>query len=135
MNKKNNLGVLVVGALLGGTIGLLFAPRKGKETREDIKNKIKNLKNNIKEIDYNETQDELQMKIKEIENDIKDLDKEKVLEQAKEKSEDISNKIDSLIDMAIDKGNDTIEKAVEILRKKAIKVTKNVINKLEKKEK
>ena len=30
---------LIVGSLMGGTVGLLFAPRSGKETREVVRHK------------------------------------------------------------------------------------------------
>jgi gas vesicle protein len=49
------LGILI-GALVGGTVALLFAPRSGKETREMMRNKatetqemIKNRVNDVKD--------------------------------------------------------------------------------------
>ena len=47
--KKENLkivGAMVGGALVGGAAGILFAPKKGSETREDIKKTINNLLEN-----------------------------------------------------------------------------------------
>ena len=40
--KKENLKVMAAltgGIVLGGTLGVLFAPRKGSETREKIKHR------------------------------------------------------------------------------------------------
>ncbi len=53
MEKLNNKGKLVVGSLLvgtllGATIGVLFAPHKGKKTRKNIANSVKNTANKIK---------------------------------------------------------------------------------------
>lgn len=38
---------LLTGAIVGGAIAMLFAPRKGEETREMIKDKIDKLKDEI----------------------------------------------------------------------------------------
>ena len=46
-NKKTFIDKFVLGALIGGAIGsvigLAFAPKPGKETRKDIKNKANGL--------------------------------------------------------------------------------------------
>jgi gas vesicle protein len=48
MRKFGNflLGVLL-GGLVGGGFGLLFAPASGEQTREDIQNRFKNLQEEI----------------------------------------------------------------------------------------
>lgn len=40
---------LIAGAIVGGALGLLFAPQKGEDTRKDIKDTIDNLANKGKE--------------------------------------------------------------------------------------
>ena len=40
---------LIAGAVVCGALGLLFAPKKGEETRKDIKDTIDNLANKGKE--------------------------------------------------------------------------------------
>ncbi len=50
MDKKTMKGVgvgLAVGALAGAVAGILFAPKSGKETREDIKNYLEEMKDKI----------------------------------------------------------------------------------------
>jgi len=45
MNKGGRIvGGLVVGALVGTVLGILFAPRSGRETRDLIKKKAKTFK-------------------------------------------------------------------------------------------
>jgi gas vesicle protein len=45
MENQNNgkiiVGSLLVGALVGATVGVLFAPHKGKKTRKNIANSVK----------------------------------------------------------------------------------------------
>lgn len=38
-NSRNLLAGLFVGGLVGATLGILFAPKSGKETREEISRK------------------------------------------------------------------------------------------------
>ena len=42
MNKKG-AGKFVLGAAVGAGLGLLFAPKPGKELRKDLKNKMEEL--------------------------------------------------------------------------------------------
>ena len=50
LNNKGRLaiGSLLVGAVVGATIGVLFAPHKGKKTRKNIANNVKKTANKIK---------------------------------------------------------------------------------------
>ena len=52
MSKKRKGGFLA-GALVGAGLGLLFAPKKGSETRRELKLKIDDLTNKVKEIILN----------------------------------------------------------------------------------
>ena len=52
MNKDNVIGFgigLLTGAVIGGTIALLFAPKTGKETRQIIKDKATEVVDTAKE--------------------------------------------------------------------------------------
>ena len=53
MEQSNNtgqiLGALLVGAAIGGVLGVLFAPEKGSETRKSISSKGEELSGSIKD--------------------------------------------------------------------------------------
>ena len=40
MGKTKGVGKFVAGAAIGAGLGLLFAPKKGKELRKNLKNKL-----------------------------------------------------------------------------------------------
>lgn len=82
--KKFGLGILL-GAVAGVVTGLLTAPKSGKETREDIKNKAKDVKGSA-------------------ERKLKDAHKElgKLSEQAKSKAQNVQGKAkDELNDLSM----------------------------------
>lgn len=133
--KKSGLGKFLAGAAIGAGLGILFAPRKGSETRAALKAKINDLVAQIKNIDMEEVKEEFSRKIEEIKEGLADLDKEKVLEIAKEKATQLKEKAQELVDLAIDKGTPMLRDAAEEVRLKAIDVTKDVLKKLEKGEK
>lgn len=47
--KKKTVAALGVGAAVGAGLGILFAPKSGKETREELKTKITELRNKVKD--------------------------------------------------------------------------------------
>ena len=133
--KKSGLGKFLAGAAIGAGLGILFAPRKGSETRAALKAKINDLVAQIKNIDMEEVKEEFSRKVEEIKEGLADLDKEKVLEIAKEKATQLKEKAQELVDLAIDKGTPMLRDAAEEVRLKAIDVTKDVLKKFEKGEK
>jgi gas vesicle protein len=135
MSKKKGLGTLVTGAALGAGLGMLFAPKKGSDTRSELKGKIEDMLSKVKNMDKEEVKTTIETKIDEIKTDLADLDKEKVLKVAKKKAKDIEKKTEELVDYAIEKGTPILEGAATAIREKAVVVTKEVLNKLEKEEK
>lgn len=131
MSKKSGIGKFVAGAAIGAGLGVLFAPKKGSETRRELKAKIDELIANIKEIDMGEVKSEFEDKIDEIQRELKDLDKEKVMKIAKKKASDLKKKAEDLVDLAIEKGTPVLRDAAEEVRLKTIDVTKEVLKKLE----
>lgn len=133
MSKKKGLGKLLAGIAIGAGLGVLFAPKKGSETRKDLMNKFEELKNKAKDIDMAEVKETIDAKIELIKNELADLDKEKVLKIAKKKATQIKDMAEELVDYAIEKGTPVLEKAAVAVRNKAIDVTKEVLATLEEK--
>ena len=131
---KKNLGNLALGVAIGASLGILFAPKKGSETRKELKSKMLDLVSSAKELSISDVSDMVQDKINEIRKDLNDLDKEKVLKIARKKSEDIKKKCEDLVKLAIDKGTPVLKDAAEEVRDKTIEVMKDMIAKLEQTE-
>ena len=122
--KKKTVAALGVGAAVGAGLGILFAPKSGKETREDLKNKINELRNKVKEIDAEDVKKYVEDKIDLIEKELKDLDKEKVLKIAKDQAKKIEKQCKDLAKFVKDKSEPVLSDAVEAVRQKALEVTK-----------
>lgn len=130
-NKKLGLGKLFAGAAIGAGLGVLFAPKKGCETRKELKEKLDELVSKVKETDAEEIKETIETKVEEIKKELEDLDKEKVKKVAKKKADDICKKAEELVDYAVEKGTPVLEKTANSIRDKAIVVTKEVLDKLE----
>ena len=129
--KKSGIGKFIAGAAVGAGLGILFAPKKGSETRKDLKNKLDELIGKAKEIDVEEVKEEFFKKVDEVKKGLKDLDKEKVLKIAKKKGEELKQKSEELLALAKEKGTPVLEKVANDVREKAILVVKEVLEKLE----
>ena len=129
--SKRSLSNLFLGAAIGASLGILFAPKKGQETRKDLKNKMLDLIDDAKELSISDISFMVEEKIKDIRHDLNDLDKEKVLKIAKTKSEEIKGKCQDLVDLAIDKGTPVLQNAAIEVRDSTINVMKDIIKKLE----
>ena len=128
---KKSVGNLVLGIAIGASLGILFAPKKGSQTRRELKEKMLDLVSRAKELSISDISKMIEERIAEIRRDLNDLDKEKVLKIAKKKSEDIKRKCQELVDLAIEKGTPVLKDAAIDVRDKTIDVMKDIIKKLE----
>lgn len=128
---KKSIGNLVLGLAIGASLGILFAPKKGSQTRRELKEKMLDLVSRAKELSISDVSKMIEERIAEIRRDLNDLDKEKVLKIAKRKSEDIKRKCQELVDLAIEKGTPVLKDAAIDVRDKTIDVMKDIIKKLE----
>jgi gas vesicle protein len=133
--KRRGLGAFVAGAVVGAGLGILFAPKKGSETRKEIKAKFIELKDKAKDLKSEDVKKYIDNKIEDIKKSLEDLDKEKVLSYAKEKARLINQKADELVQFVIEKGTPVMEKTAAAIKEKASVITKDVVKKLEKEEK
>ena len=133
--KKRGFGKFFAGLAVGAGLGVLFAPKKGSETRAELKEKIEELYVKAKELDMDDVKENIEIKIAELKQSISELDKEKVVEFAKEKAALIKEKCDDLVKYVVEKGTPVMEKTANTVREKALGVTKEVVESLEKGEK
>lgn len=133
-NKGCGLGKFLLGAGIGVGLGILFAPKSGKETREDLKKKMEDLVEKAKTLNMDDVKVTIEAKVNEIKEDLKNLDKETVTSVIKEQAKKIKKKADDLVDYAVKKGTPVIEAAAREVKSSTIKTLESITAKLKEDE-
>ena len=131
MKKNNGIGKFLAGAAVGAGLGILFAPKSGKETREDIKKKIAEILEQVKTLKAEDIKEMIVEKVNDLQEQLKDLDKEKVLKIAKQKAKKIQKKAEDLYKLAVEKGTPVLEKTTKELKEATASALKKIVAKLE----
>lgn len=111
--SKSGLGKFVIGAGIGFGIGLLVAAKSGKETRNDIKNKFKELEEKFRSLDLTELKDGAIEKLDSLREKVKDIDSEQICDFTKDKIADIKKGLSDLTKSVKKKSVPIIKKIVD----------------------
>lgn len=128
--KKSGFGKFLLGAGIGVGLGILFAPKSGKETRKELKMKMDDLVEKAKNVNVQDVKATIEAKVEEIKKDLKNLDKETVASAIKTGAAKIKIKADELVNYAIEKGTPVIEAAAREVKASTIKTLESITAKL-----
>ena len=117
MSKKGGFGKFLGGIALGASLGILFAPDKGENTRKVLAKKVDELLKKLNDIDLDEVKDELLFRVESLQAELATLDTEKAKDLALEQAENIREKAEELYKYAIEKGTPIVEKAADEVRR------------------
>ena len=121
--SKKGMGKFVLGATVGAALGLLFAPKKGEDTRTDVKKALDDMLAKVKNTSADDIKETVEIKINEIKEGIANLDKETVLSEAKKQAKKLQQAASELVDFAIEKGTPVIESSATAIKKKVTEIT------------
>ena len=131
MSKKRFRNFLC-GFVIGTGIGILFAPKSGRETRKELKESLDKLVASIKDLDKEEIKDILILKITDIKTSLEELDKETILENAKDLAKKIKIKLGELKILVVNNTTPYVEACNEKFRESTINLLNKTVARLEK---
>ncbi len=133
MSKNSGFKKFALGAIIGAGIGILFAPKKGSETRKELKDKLNDLVVKVKSLNKEDIKMAVEGKVKDIQSAVNDLDSETVLNSAKKKAKKLQGMVEELGNFIADKSTPAIDKTIDAIKVNTDKVVDSVLKKLENK--
>lgn len=131
-NKKSGLKKFAFGAVIGAGLGMLFAPKKGSETRKELKDKLNSLVLKAKDLKQEDVKSVIEKKVIDIQNAIDELDSETILSSAKNQAKKVQKLIKELTSFVAEKSVPAIDKTLDIIKEKSDIVINDVLKRLEK---
>ena len=132
MKKNNGLKKFGLGVVAGAFLGVLFAPKKGLETRKELREKLNMLVDKAKNTSKEDIKNAIENKVKDIQESIDDLSTEKVYKVAKSKAKKLEDKVYELSKYIAEKGEPALEKTIASIKRKTNLVIDDALKKLEK---
>lgn len=132
--KKEKLKIgaaLGTGAVIGGILGVLFAPQKGSETRKQLKTSFINLKDKIMNIDEESIKKTIEKKLDNIDIELAKLEMIDSYKKAKKQAKKVVCKINKLMDYTKRKGMSEFEDLILDLKEKASDISEEILTDLE----
>ncbi len=113
MKKRN---AFLLGTLLGVATTLILAPKSGKELQKDLKDKLTDVQDKIKELDVEEVRESFLVRLDEVKALVTEFDWEASKSELEKRASDIKDRLDALlvtVEEAKDQIEDVIEEAIE----------------------
>ena len=132
--KKEKLKIgaaLGTGAIIGGILGILFAPKKGSETRAQIKMSFVNLKDKLMNIDEESIKKHIEKKLDYIDVELAKLEMFDSFKKAKKQAKKVVKEINKLIDYTKKKGMSEFEDLILDLKDKAAEISEEILTNLD----
>lgn len=132
--KKEKLKIgaaLGTGAIIGGILGILFAPKKGSETRAQIKMSFVNLKDKLMNIDEESIKKHIEKKLDYIDVELAKLEMFDSFKKAKKQAKKVVKEINKLINYTKKKGMSEFEDLILDLKDKASEISEEILTNLD----
>jgi len=120
--SQSKFGHFLTGAMVGIGLGIIFAPKNGSQTRDELKSSFENLLEKIKNIDIEETKANLLKKVSDLKKELSNLEADEVKTLINEKAELIIEKCDMLIKESEDASLKMVAESAQEVKEKTLKV-------------
>lgn len=128
--KLKIIGVLLGGFIVGSSAGILLAPKKGSETREDIKNILLDLSNKVKDITRSDVKNYINKELDKIDIDIIKLGEINSYKKARRLAKRTIKRINKLIKYTKKKRIKDFEELISELKDKTEEISAYILSNL-----